>query len=104
MALGDKLGRSGTPAFVIGDEVVPSAVGPTRCAKRFPACVSAARRRVNGPQSLRTTLCIGRALLFSFEAMHEPSAPPRDLPQKDNDETVRIVRAFAETAASADIV
>jgi len=27
MALGDKLGRSGTPAFVIGDEVVPGAVG-----------------------------------------------------------------------------
>ena len=27
MELGDKLGLSGTPAFIIGDEVIPGAVG-----------------------------------------------------------------------------
>ena len=27
VALGDKLGLSGTPAFIIGDEVIPGAVG-----------------------------------------------------------------------------
>ena len=27
VALGDKLGLSGTPAFIVGDEVIPGAVG-----------------------------------------------------------------------------
>ena len=27
VGLGDKLGLSGTPAFIIGDEIIPGAVG-----------------------------------------------------------------------------
>jgi hypothetical protein len=97
MALDDKLGLSGTPAFVIGDEVVSGAVGADPLRQAVSGVRQCGKATCEWPSEPQDNIVHRRALLFSFEAMHEPSAPPRDLPQKDNDETVRIVRAFAET-------